>query len=92
MPIAHIVVWKLKNKDEETLNLFKPLYKLNGPTKLTVGEPLRPEKSAGYNYGLYSTFESMDTLNAYLVDPDHVKIVESIKPHVEAAAAFDVEI
>lgn len=51
MPIAHIVVWKLKNKDEETLNLFKPLYKLNGPTKLTVGEPLRPEKSAGYNYG-----------------------------------------
>lgn len=34
----------------------------------------------------------MDTLNAYLVDPDHVKIVESIKPHVEAAAAFDVEI
>ena len=55
MPVAHIVLWKLKNKDESTLNVFKPLYALNGPTKLTVGEPLRPEKSGEYNYGEYST-------------------------------------
>lgn len=51
MPVAHIVLWKLKNKDEATLNIFKPLHALNGPTKLSLGEPLRPEKSGVYNYG-----------------------------------------
>lgn len=51
MPVAHIVLWKLKNKDQATLDVFKPLHALNGPTKLSLGEPLRPEKSGVYNYG-----------------------------------------
>ena len=83
MPICHIVLWKLKSQESSTLDLFKPLYQLKGPTKLEVGPPLRPEKSQGYNYGLYSLFNNMEDLQNYIVDPDHVKVVESIKPHVE---------
>lgn len=51
-----------------------------------ISAPLIDARAKGYDYGLYSVFESRQALETYAVSDAHVKVVEEkIKPNVQGA-------
>jgi hypothetical protein len=49
-----------------------------------ISPPLIDARAKGFNYGLYSVFESREALDVYAVSEAHVRVVnEKIKPFVD---------
>lgn len=94
--ITHIVCWKVKDTDqskEQNMQSIKNLLeslpaKISQILKLEVGIDVNRSEVA-YDVALYSTFQSMEDLQAYQVHPAHVEVAAFIKQITEARMVVD---
>ncbi len=95
--IKHIVLFKLKSENKEISNetviadLKSLSEKISELKFLEIGSNFSERKTA-HDIILVSHFESKDDLYIYRKHPEHVKVVEKIKPFVEKTAVCDYEI
>jgi len=77
--VKHIVIWKLKeeNKEENALKIKAALEALNGQIPgllhIEVGFDFSKKESSG-DIALYSEFESIEHLDAYIIHPKHIAV------------------
>ncbi|KAL1405543.1 hypothetical protein Q8F55_009181 [Vanrija albida] len=93
--IVHIVLWKLKPSISAATATaaIDALKSVPGPISAHLGPPAISDRAKGYNYGLYSVFESREALDTYAVSEAHVKVVvENVRPHVDDVLAYDFEL
>ena len=95
--IKHIVMWKFKDDVPETdrLEMKRQLESLKGvvPSLLAIEVGLDVVGSdASKDMVLYSEFNSLDDLQAYAGHPEHLKVVEFVKPLVCERAVVDYEV
>ena len=95
--IKHIVMWKLKDgvAEADQFEMKRQLEALKGVVPalidIEVGiDVLRSPQSK--DLVLYSEFASMDDLQAYNTHPEHLKVVEFVKPRVCERHAVDYEV
>jgi hypothetical protein len=97
MMIKHIVMWKFKDEvaEADKQEMKRQLESLKGvvPTliDIEIGMDL-VGKDASKDMVLYSEFASMEDLAAYAGHPEHLKVVEFVKPLVCERAVVDYEI
>lgn len=94
--IKHIVMWKLKDKNDETLNKMKNDLeglkdKISEIKEIEVGIDFNGSDAA-YDVVLYSVFESKEDLDAYQTHPEHVKAGVFIKSVVSNRVVVDYEV
>lgn len=95
--VKHIVMWKFRDEvtESDKLEMKRRLEALKGvvPTlvDIEVGMDVAG-KEASMDMVLYSGFASMDDLQAYAVHPEHMKVVEFVKPLVCERAVVDYRI
>ena len=94
--LTHIVVWKYRaetpqaTRDEHLARLRSLSSVVPGIESLSVGvDTLHSPKS--YDTGLVGIFRDRAVLDAYTVDPDHVKVVEFGHSITETMAKVDFE-
>lgn len=95
--VKHMVMWKFKAEvsNEKKLDMKRQLEALKGvvPTLIDIEVGLDISgKEASMDMVLYSEFASMDDLAAYAGHPEHVKVVEFVKPLVCERAVVDYEV
>lgn len=92
--IKHIVMWKFKQETVEAdkLEMKRQLEALKGQ----IAELLEIEVGMNVAAGdaakdmvLYSVFNSAEDLNTYASHPEHLKVVEFVKPLVCERAVVD---
>ncbi len=94
--IKHIVMWKFKDEAAEAdrLEMKRRLESLLGVVppllKIEVGMDI-VGSDASKDMVLYSEFHSLDDLKAYAEHPEHLKVVEFVKPLVRERAVVDYE-
>lgn len=99
--IKHIVMWKLQDEAEgnskaENAKIIKDsLENLKGKIKeiidLEVGIDVNKSEQA-YDVVLYSTFNSLEDLNSYQKNPDHVKAGSFVKKVANSRVVVDYEV
>lgn len=92
--VKHIVMWKFKSGEEENMNKFlNGLRSLKGqiPEIIDMEAKTSMNPNNQYDAVLISTFNSLEDLEKYRVDPRHVLVAEICKPITEARAAIDIE-
>lgn len=95
--IKHIVMWKFKAEtaEEDKLEMKRQLEALQGvvPSLLSIEIGLDVSgKPAAMDMVLYSEFNTMEDLASYAGHPEHLKVVEFVKPLVCERAVVDYEI
>ncbi|MBN2686204.1 MAG: Dabb family protein [Pontiellaceae bacterium] len=95
--IKHIVMWKFKEETTEAdkLEMKRKLESLKGvvPTLIDIEIGLDVLGSAAsMDMVLYSKFDSMEALQAYATHPEHLKVVEFVKPLVSERAVVDYQV
>ena len=95
--VKHIVMWKFREAvpEEDKLEMKRQLEALKGvvPSLLEIEIGMDCSgKDAAMDMVLYSEFNSMDDLAAYAGHPEHLKVVEFVKPLVCERAVVDYEI
>lgn len=94
--LRHVVFFKLKNPTPEVLQETKNVLmnmkgKIPELLDIEVGiDVVRSERS--FDVALITTFESLDTMNAYQVNPIHVEVGKYIATVRESSAAVDYEV
>ena len=94
--IKHIVMWKFKPEipEADRLEMKRQLEALMGVVpsllKIEVGFDISG-KEAAMDMVLYSEFNSMEDLAAYAGHPEHLKVVDFVKPLVCERAVVDYE-
>ena len=95
--LRHIVLMKLKNfsENEKKENLHKlqmELIKLKDKIEevrmLETGLNISTRPTA-YDLSLICDFDNEDSLNAYRIHPEHIKVLELIKELVDKTAVND---
>lgn len=94
--IKHIVMWKFKDgiADGDKLEMKRRLESLKGmvPSLVDIEIGMNvAEGDAAKDMVLYSEFNSLDDLQAYAIHPEHLKVVEFVKPLVCERAIVDYE-
>lgn len=94
--IKHMVMWKVKDDvpAEDKVEMKRQLEALKGvvPTLIDIEvgiDVLGSDQSK--DVVLYSEFASMDDLQAYNTHPEHLKVVDFVKPRVCERHAVDYE-
>ncbi|HEY5652942.1 MAG TPA: Dabb family protein [Pontiella sp.] len=95
--IKHIVMWAFKDEvvEADKLEMKRQLEALKGvvPSLLNIEVGLDIVGSdASRDMVLYSEFSSLDDLRAYAVHPEHLKVVEFVKPLVCERHVVDYEV
>lgn len=95
--IRHIVMFKLQGlKHEESLKEAVTLAKtLTSLKEVASGEVVCNHKDAdptNYDFALVFDFVSFETLNAYQVHPEHLKLKALLKDKIQARSCIDYEI
>ncbi len=95
--IKHIVMWKFKDgaAEAEKLEMKRQLEALKGTVPSLVDIEMGLDlsrKEASMDMVLYSEFQTLEDLAAYAVHPEHLKVVEFVKPLVCGRAVVDYEI
>ncbi len=95
--IKHIVMWTFKDEAtvEERLEMKRKLEALKGvvPTLLEIEVGMNViDSDAAKDMVLYSEFRSVADLQAYANHPEHLKVVEFVKPLVRERAVVDYEV
>ena len=93
--IKHIVMWKLEDKDKkenckkikESLEALKNVV----PELKFIEVGININEAESYDVVLNSEFESMEGLQAYQVNPNHVKAAGFIKSVAISRTAVDYE-
>ena len=98
--VKHIVMWKFKDiaegksKDENISIATDMLYSLVGKIseikKMDIGKDISCT-AASMDMVLLTEFDSTDTLKAYAVHPEHVKVADFIKKVVESRVVLDYD-
>ena len=95
--IKHIVMWKFKDETAEAdkLEMKRQLEALKGvvPSLIDIEIGLDVVGSdASKDMVLYSEFASLEDLKAYATHPEHLKVVEFVKPLVceRAVVAYEL--
>lgn len=99
--IKHIVMWKLKNEAEgnskgENAKIIKASLedlkdKINEIVDMEVGLDINKSEQA-YDIVLYSTFNSLEDLDSYQKNPDHVKAGSFVKKVASSRVVVDYEL
>ena len=94
--IKHIVMWKFKDDvaEADKLEMKRQLEALKGvvPSLIDIEIGLdRVGAAASMDMVLTTEFQSMEDLAAYAGHPEHVKVVEFVKPLVCERAVVDYE-
>ena len=92
--IKHIVMWKFKDNEEENMKIF-----LDGLNKLKEIIPEIKSMETGININpkneydaiLISEFETMEDLEKYKNNPEHIKVSTLCKEIRVARQAIDYE-
>ena len=82
--ITHIVLWKLNRLDDVAAvqaELQTLAHRVPGIQRLAVGVPENPQGPMAH-ISLYTEFASWDDLKAYQTHPEHLKVVDFLKPLV----------
>ena len=95
--IKHVVMWKFKNEASEAdkLEMKRQLEALKGVVPSLVDIKIGMDvssKEASMDMVLYTEFKSLEDLAAYAGHPEHLKVVEFVKPLVCERAVVDYEI
>ena len=95
--IKHVVMWKFKNEASEAdkLEMKRQLEALKGVVPSLVDIEIGMDvssKEASMDMVLYTEFKSLEDLAAYAGHPEHLKVVEFVKPLVCERAVVDYEI
>jgi len=95
--IKHIVMWKFKNEVSraDTLEMKRQLEALKGVVPSLVDIEIGMDvssKEASMDMVLYSEFQTLEDLAAYAGHPEHLKVVEFVKPLVCDRAVVDYQI
>ena len=95
--IKHIVMWKFKDEVAETdkLEMKRQLEALKGVVPSLIDIEIGQDvvgKDASKDMVLYSEFASLEDLSAYANHPEHLKVVEFVKPLVCERAVVDYEV
>lgn len=98
--ISHVVLFKLKefeNEDQKAVvrnKIKNALLSLKGKIEelkyIEVGLD-HQLNSASFDICLITHFETLKDLDLYQVHPEHLKVVEVVKPNVTARATVDFE-
>ena len=93
--IKHIVMWKFKeNTEKEREEFLERLLALNGVIpELKDAKIKRNVNLNGENYDamLISTFDTLDNMEKYKIDPRHVKVSNLCKSIRISRASIDYE-
>lgn len=94
--IKHIVMWKFKDDvvEAEKLEMKRRLEALKGAVPKLPGIEIgmdQSKKEASMDMVLYSEFQTLEDLAAYASHPEHLKVVEFVKPLVCDRAVVDYE-
>lgn len=94
--VKHIVMWKVKDKNDETLNKIKADLeslkdKITEIEKIEVGIDFNGSEAA-YDVVLYSEFKNQEGLDTYQNHPEHIKVAQFVKSVVSSRAVVDYEI
>jgi len=93
--LTHIVLLRLKDKSEESLQKMKEkLLELKGQIPflrfIEVGtDIIHAERS--YDVALYTKFDTLKDMQEYQVHPAHVKVLEYIQIVKESSVSIDYE-
>jgi hypothetical protein len=95
--IKHIVMWKFKDgvAEADKLEMKRLLESLKGVVPSLVGIEIGMDivgKEVSKDMVLTTEFASMDDLSAYANHPEHIKVVEFVKPLVCERAVVDYEV
>ncbi len=95
--IKHVVMWKFKNEASEAdkLEMKRQLEALKGVVPSLVDIKIGMDvssKEASMDMVLYTEFKSLEDLAAYAGHPEHLKVVEFVKPLVCERAVVDYQI
>ncbi|EIW6614184.1 Dabb family protein [Clostridium perfringens] len=98
--IKHIVMWKLKDEAEgnskaENAKIIKNSLenlkgKINEIVNIEVGIDVNKSEQA-YDVVLYSIFNSLEDLDSYQKNPDHVKAGSFVKKVASSRVVVDYE-
>lgn len=98
--INHVVLFKLKefeNEDQKAVvrnKIKNALLSLKDKVEelkyIEVGQHYQLN-STSYDLCLITHFETLNDLDAYHIHPEHLKVVEVVKPNVAARATVDFE-
>jgi hypothetical protein len=95
--IKHIVMWKFKDEvvEADKLEMKRRLESLKGVVPalkdIEIGLDL-VGGDASKDMVLYSEFESLEDLQAYAGHPEHLKVVEFVKPLVSERHVVDYRV
>lgn len=94
-PIEHVVLFKLKadapaaKKDDLMTSLVSLKETIPGILHASAGENFSA-RAQGYTHGFVARFKDRAALEAYIVHPAHVAVVEQkVKPISEGVLALD---
>ncbi|MBT3401544.1 MAG: Dabb family protein [Rhodospirillaceae bacterium] len=95
--IKHIVMWKFKDgvAGADKLEMKRQLEALKGVVPSLGGIEIGmnvADGDAAKDMVLYSEFQSLEELTAYAGHPEHLKVVEFVKPLVCERAVVDYEV
>ena len=95
--IKHIVMWKFKDEvtDADKLEMKRQLESLKGvvPSLVDIEIGLNmADCPPAMDMVLSSEFKTVEDLNAYVVHPEHQKVVGFVKPLVCDRAVVDYEV
>ena len=92
--ITHVVMWKFKpNTEKEQERFLTGLKALYGVIPEIKAQEVHVSAvpNADYDAILISKFDSLETLNAYKVDPRHMAVADICKSIRTIRSAFDFE-
>jgi hypothetical protein len=95
--IKHMVMWKFKDDvvEADKLEMKRQLESLQGVVPSLIHIEIGMDivgKEASKDMVLTTEFQSMEDLAAYAGHPEHVKVVEFVKPLVCERAVVDYEV
>lgn len=97
--VQHMVVVKFRpevtsTEIDQVLNSLNEFWRVTrGIRYFAAGPYSSPEGlNQGFTHGFLVTFEDSAARNAYLVDPEHQRLVNQIVPKLDQIVAFDFEV
>jgi hypothetical protein len=94
--LTHVVLFKLKDRSPENIAATRDrIAAIDGHIpqlrSIQVGVNVVTSDRA-YDIALVETFDSVEDMKAYQVNPVHVELLKDVLPRFEASAAVDYEL
>ena len=91
--VKHIILWQLKEMDEEEKQTVKKGIQGKIPGLLSIHVQTEGLPSSNADVMLDSSFENADALKDYATHPEHVKIADgNVRPYTQNRVCMDYEV